>query len=128
MQAVFAGEPLGQALRQLEVYGRDGLPVLSADGQRIEGWVTNASVLQALGRNLSRARTQAAQAQLAADWAHQDEAAVLADPPVPLAGHRLAEVTIGEHSAAAGRPLGDVPWPPGTVPVSVLHGRRARCR
>jgi hypothetical protein len=47
-QAVFAGEPLGQALRQLEVYGRDGLPVISSDGQRIEGWVTNASVLQAL--------------------------------------------------------------------------------
>jgi len=54
-QVVFAGESLGQALRQLEVYGRDGLPVLSADGQRIEGWVTNASVLQALARQLGAA-------------------------------------------------------------------------
>ncbi|MGH3420059.1 MAG: chloride channel protein, partial [Streptosporangiaceae bacterium] len=66
-QAVFAGESLGQALRQLEVYGRDGLPVLSADGQQIEGWVTNTSVLQALTRQLSTAKAETARAQLAAD-------------------------------------------------------------
>src|SRR5579875_3631032 len=30
-QALFAGESLAAALRQLLVYGRDGLPVLSAD-------------------------------------------------------------------------------------------------
>ena len=41
-QALFASESLSQALRQLEVYGRDGLPVLSPDGQRVEGWVTGA--------------------------------------------------------------------------------------
>jgi CIC family chloride channel protein len=33
-------ESLGQALRQLAVYGRDGLPVVSPDGHRLEGWVT----------------------------------------------------------------------------------------
>jgi CIC family chloride channel protein len=32
-QALFASESLSQALRQLEVYGRDGLPVLSPHGQ-----------------------------------------------------------------------------------------------
>ena len=42
-QAIFATESLAQTLRQLEVYGRDGLPVLSDDGQQIAGWVTNAS-------------------------------------------------------------------------------------
>lgn len=31
-QSVFAAESLAQTLRQLEIYGRDGLPVLSADG------------------------------------------------------------------------------------------------
>ena len=31
-QALFSTESLAQALRQLEVYGHDGLPVLSADG------------------------------------------------------------------------------------------------
>jgi chloride channel protein, CIC family len=35
--AVYAGESLAQTMRQLEAYGRDGLPVLSDDGQRITG-------------------------------------------------------------------------------------------
>ena len=52
-QALFASESLSQALRQLEVYGRDGLPVLSPDGQRVEGWVTGASVLRALARQIT---------------------------------------------------------------------------
>ena len=40
-QVLFAGESLAQALRQLVIYGRDGLPVLSDDNQRVQGWVTN---------------------------------------------------------------------------------------
>ncbi|HXS23579.1 MAG TPA: chloride channel protein, partial [Gemmatimonadales bacterium] len=45
-QAVFATEPLADVLRQLEVFGRDGLPVLSDDGRHVEGWITNESALQ----------------------------------------------------------------------------------
>ena len=52
-QALLASATLSQALRQLEVDGRDGLPVLSADGQQIQGWITNASVLHALARLLA---------------------------------------------------------------------------
>jgi CIC family chloride channel protein len=125
-QAVFAGESLGQALRQLEVYGRDGLPVISGDGQFIEGWVTNASVLQALARQLSTARTEAARAQLAADWGHEDLESSLREPPAPLHGYRVAEITITAGSPAAGQRLEDVAWPTGCTPVSVLHGGRLR--
>ena len=125
-QAVFAGESLGQALRQLEVYGRDGLPVISGDGQRIEGWVTNTSVLQALARQLSTARAETARAQLAADWGHQDLDSSLREPPSPLPGYRVAEITIAADSAASGQRLGDVPWPASSVPVTVLRGGRLR--
>ena len=45
-QILFSNESVAQALRQLEVYGNDGLPVLSPGGQQIQGWVTNASVLR----------------------------------------------------------------------------------
>ena len=120
-QAVFAGESLGQALRQLEIYGRDGLPVISGDGQRIEGWVTNTSVLQALARKLSTARTETARAQLAADWGHQDLEPSLREPPAPLPGYQVAEITIAAVSPAAGQRLEDVAWPPGCTPVSVLR-------
>jgi hypothetical protein len=123
-QALFASESLGRALRQLEVYGRDGLPVLSPDGQRVRGWVTSASVLRALAREISGAHGEAAQAQAAADQDHRDAQDMLAHPPVPLRGYQVIEITITEDSPAAGRKLGDVPWPPASTPVSVLRGRR----
>jgi CIC family chloride channel protein len=125
-QVVFAGESLGQALRQLEVYGRDGLPVLSADGQLIEGWVTNTSVLQALARQLATAQAETARAQLAADWGHQDLESSLREPPSPLPGYRVAEITIADGSPALGQRLADVAWPAGAVPVTVLRAGRLR--
>jgi CIC family chloride channel protein len=125
-QAVFAGESLGQALRQLEVYGRDGLPVISGDGRHIKGWVTNASVLRALARQLSTARVETAHAQLAADWGHENVASSLREPPAPLHGYQVAEVTIAAGSPAAGRRLAEVDWPPACTAVTVLQAGRLR--
>jgi CIC family chloride channel protein len=124
-QALFASESLGQALRQLEVYGRDGLPVISPDGAQVAGWVTSAGVLRALARQVSGTQSEATQAQAAADW-DRDAGAVLSNPPLPLPGYQVIEITITAQSAAAGRKLGDVSWPPASVPVSVLRGRRLR--
>lgn len=125
-QALFASESLGQALRQLEVYGRDGLPVLSADGQQIQGWATSASVLRALARQISGAGDDAAHAQAAADWDHDTPASSAAHPSAPLPGYQLIEITITGSSPAAGQKVGDVLWPPAGVPVSVLRGTRLR--
>ena len=55
-QALFGTESLAQALRQLEVYGRDGLPVLSADGHQIQGWITAPGVLRAIARQITTAQ------------------------------------------------------------------------
>ena len=125
-QALFAGESLGQALRQLEVYGRDGLPVISGDRQHIEGWVTSASVLQALARQLSAARAETARAQVAADWGHEDLESALREPPAPLSGYRVAEIVLDDVSPAAGRRVADIAWPTGLTPVTVLRGGRLR--
>jgi len=46
-QVLFASESLTQAVYQLELYGRDGLPVISDDGQHLQGWLTSQNVLQA---------------------------------------------------------------------------------
>jgi chloride channel protein, CIC family len=117
VQALFASESLGQALRQLAVYGRDGLPVVSADGQQLEGWVTSAGVLHALAPLV----TGAAHAQSAADGEPDDAQALLEHPSVPLPGYYVAEITITGDSPPAGRKLGDVSWPPASIPVSVLR-------
>lgn len=123
-QALFASESLAQALRQLEVYGRDGLPVVSADGRRLEGWITNASVLRALAQQVTGTRGDAVQAQASADWRHDDAEAMLRNPPAPLSGYRVEEIAVTSDSPAAGRALRDVAWPRGGIAVSVLHEHR----
>jgi len=125
-QALFATESVAQALRQLEVYGHGGLPVLSDDGRQIPGWVTAPDVLAAIGRQLTTARAQTAQAQAAADWDHADPGALPDHPPTPLPGYRFTEITITADSPAARRKLGDITWPPGATPVIVL--RRGQLR
>jgi CIC family chloride channel protein len=125
-QALFASESLSQTLRQLEVYGQDGLPVLSSDGQRVEGWVTGAGVLRALARQITGSQADTVQAQAAADPEHGDAAAVTGHPPAPLPGYQVIEITVTGDSPAAGRKLGDVAWPPAGTLVSVQQGRRLR--
>ena len=124
-QALFASESLAQALRQLEVYGRDGLPVISADGRRVEGWITSATVLRALARQITGTRTAAVEAQSAADGdCREDAEAMLLHPRTPLAGYQVAEITVTAGSPAAGRKLHEVAWPQAGIPVSLLRGRR----
>ena len=61
-QILFSNESVAQALRQLDVYGHDGLPVLSPDGQQILGWVTSAGVLRAIAGQIDASRRQAPKA------------------------------------------------------------------
>jgi chloride channel protein, CIC family len=119
-QAVSCRQSVPQALRQLEAHGRDGLPVLSADGQHVEGWVTSTSVLQEVARQMRTTRARAP----AADPDHAAEVSPPGEPPAPLPGYEVIEIAIGRDSPAAGRELHDVTWPPGSTPVSILHGRQ----
>ena len=66
-QVLFATESLTQALRQLELYGRDGLPVISDDGQHLQGWITSQNVLQAVARHIHAAQAGTAQPQPTAE-------------------------------------------------------------
>jgi chloride channel protein, CIC family len=121
-QVLFANEPLAQAVRQLVLYGRDGLPVLSTDGRQLEGWVTSATV----ARYMSAPQAGAASAYLATGPARPDPEAAHLDAPEPLRGYQVVEVTVGPGSPAAGQPLGETAWPQGWVPVSVLDDRTLR--
>ena len=123
-QVLFSNESVAQALRQLEVYGHDGLPVLSPDGAQVQGWVTNASVLRSIARRITVSGQQAPEGQLAAEWALADPESALRQPPTPLPGYQVLEVTIPDGSPAAGQPFGTVTWPPGWTPVSALHHRQ----
>jgi CIC family chloride channel protein len=123
-QALFASESLAGALRQLAAYGRDGLPVLSGDGQQVQGWITSASVLRAVAAELGGSPPQAAQPPAPAGAAGPGPAGQ--EPPDPLPGYQVLEVAIGEDSPAAGKTLATITWPPDCFPVSVLRNRKLR--
>ena len=125
-QMLFAGESLTQALRQLELYGRDGLPVFSADGQHLQGWLTSQNVLQTVARHISAAQAGTAQPQPAAGPALPGRQDNLHRAPAPLGGFKVLEIAIPAGSPAVGRKLGDITWPPGCVPVSVQDARTLR--
>jgi chloride channel protein, CIC family len=125
-QALFASESLAQTLRQLAVYGRDGLPVLSADGRQVPGWVTAPDVLRTIARQITAVQAQTQQAQLSDDWDLAGLGPLPQEPPTPLPGYRFTEITVTAGSPAAGRTLAAVTWPPGATPVIVLRGRQLR--
>ena len=123
-QVLFATESLTQALRQLELYGRDGLPVISADGQHLQGWITSQNVLQAVARHMHAAPAAAPAPRAAALAVPGPEAP--GQPPAPLRGYQILEITIPAGSPAAGQTLGDTTWPPGWIPVTVLDNHTLR--
>ena len=124
-QALFAGESLEQTLRQLMAFDVDGLPVLSADGSHVQGWVTDTSIIGAVARRIHGSQDDALRAARAADWVQPDPEAVR-KPPTPLSGYDVVEVTIQPETAAAGAAFGALTWPPGYFPVSVRRHNRPR--
>jgi chloride channel protein, CIC family len=125
-QVLFASESLTQALRQLELYGRDGLPVLADDGQHVQGWITSHNVLQAIARQISAARATPNQAPGARGPDPSGPQDDLHEAPNPLDSYQLLEVTIPAGSPCVGQALGDVSWPPGCVPVTVVDNGALR--
>jgi CIC family chloride channel protein len=122
LQTLFSNEPVAQALRQPDVYGHDGLPVLSPDGRQVLGWVTSASVLRSVAHRIDPSRRQPPDATLTAARAVADPESALREPPAPLPGYQILEITIPADSPAAGQPLGAITWPTGWTPVSMTRG------
>jgi CIC family chloride channel protein len=123
-QLLFANESLAQALRQLVLYGRDGLPVISTDGEQLQGWITNQNVLRTVAAQVAADEPDIAAGQRAAEWADPQSGEAGHDPHTQLPGYQIIEYTLRSDSTAAGRTLGELHWPPGQLPVSIIHDRR----
>jgi CIC family chloride channel protein len=121
-QVLFADEDLEQARRQLVLYGRDGLPVLSHDG-RLEGWLTRADILRALTTKLETTEREIRATAAASGAAADGLAATGPEPTRPLAGYELLELRVQPDSPARGLRVGEVRWPPGSAVVALTHGR-----
>ncbi|MGC2168555.1 MAG: chloride channel protein [Acidimicrobiales bacterium] len=118
-QTLMSDESLEQALRQLELYGQDGLPVLSPDRNHLTGWMTRQSVIRAIAQSLRDSTHEVEKGALAAEFAVDDPASHVHDPPSPLEGYDVIEITVSPESPELGRSVGDVPWPSGCLVVAV---------
>ncbi|MGH2883642.1 MAG: chloride channel protein [Solirubrobacteraceae bacterium] len=121
-QALFSEEDLEQARRQLVLYGRDGLPVVSRDGQ-LRGWLTRADVLKALTSKLSSGEDAIELGAAAAEFAVENPGAAIHTPSTPLRGYEILELRIHRDSPARGRRVAEIQWPPGCIVAAVTQGR-----
>jgi chloride channel protein, CIC family len=117
-QTLLTDETLDQALRQLVLYGPEGLPVVSPDQRQLVGWITNHDVIQILTDQLAAYPRDASQAHTAAEWATTDPRT----PPSPLPGHEVVELAIG--ATGAGRTIDQLDWPPGVTPLAIIRRQR----
>jgi CIC family chloride channel protein len=122
LQIVYADEDLEQARRQLVIYGRDGLPVLSHDGE-LRGWLTRADILSALTTKLETTEREIRDGAAATEAAAGRPPAAGPQPTRPLPGYELLEVRIQSDSPALGRRITDIQWPAGSSVVALTHGR-----
>jgi len=67
-------------------------------------------VLRAIARQISEGQE------------HADGETPAGEPPAPLNGYQVIELTVTDASPAAGARLGAVAWPAGSMPVAVLRG------
>ncbi len=124
-QALFSNESLEDALRQLALYGLDGLPVLSPDEARVVGWVTSDDVMRFLARHVAeegRTAKSTARATMSAGDADSDTSSL---PPLPLTGYSLLEAMASSLPGAVGKRVDQVTWPVHWHVVAIGHGRRA---
>jgi CIC family chloride channel protein len=122
-QVLYANETLEQALRQLVLFGPDGLPVLSSQTRRVVGWITHQDALRALVEWVEADVQGVVAGSLAAEWAAPDPGLKLRVPPMPLEGYAVVEVMVGGGSTGLDRRIDEVTWPPGWIPVAVSTGR-----
>ena len=123
-QALFPDEDLEQALRQLVLFGRDGLPVLSHDGQQLRGWITRQDLLQALGNRVAAATPEIERGALAAEFAVDDPEESVHAPTTPLQGYRIVAATVTPDSPAHGQRVEQLELPAGSFLVAVSHRGR----
>jgi chloride channel protein, CIC family len=121
-QALFPDEDLEQALRQLVLFGRDGLPVLSHDGRQLYGWITRQDVLRAQGDRVVAWTPEIKRGALAAEFAAKDPEAQVYVPTTPLEGYQIVAASITPDSPAHGHRIDELELPAGSLLVAVSHG------
>ena len=121
-QVLFSDESLDQALRQLVLYGRAGLPVISPEGEHLLGWITRHNVLRILAESVDASADLADLTPSEDAYGTYDELPRRDAPQTPLEGYEIVEITLRSGSPALGRGIGEIVWPPGSAVVAAAYG------
>ena len=106
------------------LYGRDGLPVLSHDGEHLLGWITRNNVLTALVGAVDRVRRERSSAGRSPPSSPSMTRRAGTRPQHPAdVAIELVELTIRPGAPAVGRRLDQVRWPAASLPVAITTGR-----
>jgi CIC family chloride channel protein len=122
-QMLLSTETLEQALRQLDLFGVVGLPVLSPDRHHLQGWLTRRDVIRAIGQTLATSTREAEKGSLAAEFAVDNAEKEVHHPTNPLEDYEVVEISISPSSPLLGLRVDEVAWPPGYLAVAVSEGR-----
>ncbi|MGH9047205.1 MAG: CBS domain-containing protein, partial [Acidimicrobiales bacterium] len=117
-QALLADETLEQALRQLALYGRVGLPVLSAEREHLLGWITRQDVLRAMAQHLGSAQRKV-DAGVAATEFVDPRSVARRGPTSPLDGYELVELAVAPGSRSCGQRIDELALPEASMVVAV---------
>ncbi len=123
-QGVVEDEPLDQTLRQLALYGPNGLPVVDADRTAVVGWVTREDVVDEIAERLELAERDARLGRGAAEWAEDEEGSTTHDRS-GLDDVALVEIEVTGESVARGRAPDDLPLPEGWM-LAAVRARATR--
>jgi chloride channel protein, CIC family len=123
-QVLFGEEDLEQALRQLVLYGHDGLPVLSHDERTLQGWVSREDVMHALVGRLRASVSEIERGAEAAEFAVEEPHEQVHVPTTPLNGYEILDITISPQATACGHRLGELRWPAGSSVVAASEGHK----
>jgi CIC family chloride channel protein len=121
-QVLFPDEVLAQALRQIALFGRNGLPVVARDGEHLLGWVTRQDVLAALAERVGATRREAKRGRSATEG-RRVHGGGRPSPSSPLDGYEIVEVVFRPGAPGIGHRLSELSWPPGSIVVGVTEGR-----
>ncbi len=130
-----ADQTLEAALGVLVSNERSGLPVLSAEGHHVTGWITHRDVLRAYNERLHRSVTAAEAPPGGPTDAVAPDAATAIDPEpgisssiaaqpslARLQGYRVLDLELGQDRPPVGRRVADLNLPPSTLLLAVRRG------
>ena len=123
-QVLFSDEDLEHALRQLVLYGHDGLPVLSHDEHTLQGWITRDDIMNALIGRVHASAREIERGAEAAEFAVTEPHKQVHVPTTPLNGYEILDITVSPQATTCGQRLGEVRWPAGASVLAASEGHK----